>query len=512
MMNCWSRFKQHLSFNYNYKEEDLCNSKLFRIDTEPFRIMSEELEKSHFYNDSLMGVADFDIVSSLKVGLKPHNNDKYSRMLLHTWSLRLNKIDATNVKVLSVMHIRLQKISKILLTLSASSNSIKGYRNNGTLSSSAHPIISECLKDWSDGSTFNLSAIYKDETALTKLYTDKTLIEEDASTELQIVKQQFKHHYQQLKDRQHDVLKMHGANISKIKRCIKYLYQVRKDLCIHNYYISSQFILLRDWMGKIAATASTLTDGKDEAQAFLTFDKPHDDHPVGLLFENDLQLQQLHRQWQQAYRKGINSCANFQRQVQIILTQSLLKLDSSISNSRRQESLKCTICLSMYSEPITLSSCQHTFCRDCLQRMFCSACYQYRQKLLNRLSMRLSHYMYYNNNRTLSMPLINCHCSCIDTRTGDIIPLYQREKNRTRCPLCRSSFKPEDCILDTNLAKYIQRHHLREHENNDTLSLQNKMKRETQSLAKDNKEKVEARNSYNTNKVSNQLLGVLTRY
>lgn len=115
------------------------------------------------------------------------------------------------------------------------------------------------------------------------------------------------------------------------------------------------------------------------------------------------------------------------------------------SNSPKREDFTCAVCLSILHEPTTLESCHHTFCRSCVQHMYCGHCHRYRTKTINRISENLFLLL-------KPSPAVYCTCQSIDSVTGELTVRNQRE---SFCPLCRTAFKPEQCTVDIALEKFI---------------------------------------------------------
>ncbi|OBZ88796.1 hypothetical protein A0J61_03152 [Choanephora cucurbitarum] len=88
----------------------------------------------------------------------------------------------------------------------------------------------------------------------------------------------------------------------------------------------------------------------------------------------------------------------------------------------------CTICLDMLQEPVTLS-CDHTFCRACLQRYFCKPCER----------KRPSESFFSSARRT-----VYCECYALDA--------WDR---KAACPLCRHPFATSTCRFDADLSRYL---------------------------------------------------------
>jgi hypothetical protein len=94
-----------------------------------------------------------------------------------------------------------------------------------------------------------------------------------------------------------------------------------------------------------------------------------------------------------------------------------------------RDTLTCAVCLGLLQQPTVLSVCGHTFCRGCVQRLFCAKCYRSRRnrRVLQRLSESL---------RRQCVPVIYCLC---DT------------EKKGACPLCRALFGGSDCVKDEAL-------------------------------------------------------------
>lgn len=115
------------------------------------------------------------------------------------------------------------------------------------------------------------------------------------------------------------------------------------------------------------------------------------------------------------------------------------------SSTPDREDFTCAVCLSILHKPTTLEACNHTFCRSCVQHLYCAHCHRYRAKTMNRISENLFLLL-------KPLPAVYCTCQSIDSVTGE---LSLKNQHEGACPLCRTAFKPEQCNTDIALEKFI---------------------------------------------------------
>lgn len=116
---------------------------------------------------------------------------------------------------------------------------------------------------------------------------------------------------------------------------------------------------------------------------------------------------------------------------------SLLKKSTPV-----RQDFTCAVCLCIWHEPTTLQ-CNHTFCRNCVQHMVCASCHKFRRKTVNRISEGLVHWI-------KPSPAVYCTCQTFN-HLGQMTPVHKEGT----CPLCRTLFKPSDCVVDEELSKFI---------------------------------------------------------
>lgn len=176
---------------------------------------------------------------------------------------------------------------------------------------------------------------------------------------------------------------------SELLKCIQQVWQWEHDLLLYQHYMDSQMAILWD---QTAALKPTLR------QTCLT-------------------------RWNRRYQYFLDNIQALEKRVKMLLEH----------NSPSSDDFSCAICLSVLTEPVTLSRCLHTFCRSCLQRLYCncstpgcpSSCHRKRGPKYDRTWV------------------IGCHCPsrCFTTRHA--------------CPLCRTPFSLRDCRLDIALDNFI---------------------------------------------------------
>lgn len=151
------------------------------------------------------------------------------------------------------------------------------------------------------------------------------------------------------------------------------------------------------------------------------------------------------------------------------------------SSTPDKEDFTCAVCLSILHEPTTLEPCHHTFCKSCVQHLYCARCHRYREKTMNRISENLFLLL-------KPLPAIYCTCQSIDSVTGE---LSLKNQHEGACPLCRTGFKPDQCTIDVVLEKFIslhfpkRKHNDDEQQNNKGEKKKNKERRKNRSAEQD---------------------------
>lgn len=206
----------------------------------------------------------------------------------------------------------------------------------------------------------------------------------------------------------------------RLRQCMLQIHQFEQDLILYHHYITSQFSILWD-LGNISLGSSP-TSPSNQQQNGKEGTEPT------LIQVLKIKLDQKMNQQLKAYQE-LES--NFR---------SMLN-----SSTPDREDFTCAVCLSILNEPTTLSGCHHTFCRSCIQHMFCAFCHKNREKTFNRISENLGSLL------MKPLPAVYCTCHIIDSTTGEVVL-----KNAERaCPLCRTAFKPNQCTTDVALDKFI---------------------------------------------------------
>jgi hypothetical protein len=140
--------------------------------------------------------------------------------------------------------------------------------------------------------------------------------------------------------------------------------------------------------------------------------------------------------WQQQYNYQIKPYQDLEADFKKVLK----------SNTPNREDFTCAVCLSILHEPITLPGCKHTFCKSCIQQMYCAYCHRHRTKTVSRISENLGILL-------LKPPaVVQCTCQIIDPLSGEPV---LKNQHKAKCPLCRSVFKPNQCSVDVALEQFI---------------------------------------------------------
>ncbi|KAI8875222.1 hypothetical protein K501DRAFT_280578 [Backusella circina FSU 941] len=195
------------------------------------------------------------------------------------------------------------------------------------------------------------------------------------------------------------------ANTSntKINEFMHQIIQLQRDLYLFHSFVTTQFDMLWE-LGDLSLQHPLLLD-----------------HAV---LDSNL-LEAIKSAWQKKYAKNINKFQKLEDQLKTLLKQS----------SPSPNDFKCAVCLSILDDPITLSGCYHTFCRDCIQHIYCATCHKN-----------------HRHDSYKATTAVVCTCQRIHSLTGE--PTTE-EKPIVRCPLCRTEFKPTDCQHDKALSKFI---------------------------------------------------------
>ena len=157
-----------------------------------------------------------------------------------------------------------------------------------------------------------------------------------------------------------------------------------------------------------------------------------------------------------------------------------------------KEDFTCAICLSVLSEPVTIAPCLHTFCRPCIQRLYCTCTLSSCSSPCHKASCRQRPEQYYpnnnnNNNNTTTFSLLKgkrtqpqqqkrlslrhgfpqkrhssilyckkkqklLSCQCYRNEL-DTLPFLPTQHHA--CPLCRSAFTLKDCTINAALDNFI---------------------------------------------------------
>ncbi|KAG2222266.1 hypothetical protein INT45_006945 [Circinella minor] len=187
----------------------------------------------------------------------------------------------------------------------------------------------------------------------------------------------------------------------------------------------------------------------------------------------------LQTRWKRRYNQCINITQTLEDRMKTLLEQS----------SPAREDFICAICLSVLSEPVTITSCLHTFCRPCIQHFYCtctlsscpSTCHKasrrqrpeqyyefsntsttlkgkHHQQQQKRLLSRRIYSTYFPHKRHSSIlyskkkqKLLACQCYPSD-ELEDTFPLPTKPHT---CPLCRSLFTLKNCIINVALDNFI---------------------------------------------------------
>lgn len=193
------------------------------------------------------------------------------------------------------------------------------------------------------------------------------------------------------------------------------MYHLQHDFSLHHRYLTSQFSLLWD-LGSVFL--NTLIDSEQEPTLY----------------------EAIKTKWKHQYHHHLTSYQDLENKFKETLE----------ANVARREDFTCAICLSVLCEPVTLSSCHHTFCKSCIQQLYCTRCHHRRSRTMNRISQNLGSII------SKTSPVVHCTCHIIDRTSGE--PTLLRKQHKAACPLCRIDFDSDQCTEDLILGKFIYKH------------------------------------------------------
>ncbi|KAI8138005.1 hypothetical protein BJV82DRAFT_674137 [Fennellomyces sp. T-0311] len=147
----------------------------------------------------------------------------------------------------------------------------------------------------------------------------------------------------------------------------------------------------------------------------------------------------LQTRWDRRYKQCLATSQALQDKIKTLLEQS----------SPSRDDFTCAICLSVLSEPVTIGSCLHTFCRPCIQHLYCTCTSTSCSSPCHRATRRQEQRRYRRRHSSLSyskkkQKLLSCQCYR-DT------PLPKQHS----CPLCRTHFTLQDCTMNIALDNFI---------------------------------------------------------
>ncbi|KAI9496556.1 hypothetical protein BDB00DRAFT_124407 [Zychaea mexicana] len=202
-----------------------------------------------------------------------------------------------------------------------------------------------------------------------------------------------------------------------LSQCIQRICQWEHDLFLYKQYFESQMTILKD------------ASHSYEAAQYL-----------------------LQTRWDRRYNQCMSTSQALEDRMKTLLEQS----------SPSRDDFTCAICLAVLSEPVTIGTCLHTFCRSCIQQIYCtctlascsSPCHRAtrRQKSLSQRRQRRQQQHRYKHPSTSSskkrqkLPA----CQCYNDESSSI-PLPKHHS----CPLCRSPFTLKDCAVNVALDNFI---------------------------------------------------------
>ncbi|KAI7886115.1 hypothetical protein K492DRAFT_190338 [Lichtheimia hyalospora FSU 10163] len=184
----------------------------------------------------------------------------------------------------------------------------------------------------------------------------------------------------------------------ELKRCIQLVCQWEHDLFLFQQYLDQQMLIL--------------------------WDVAHHQPSI---------LHLLQSRWHRRY----NQCT---QGAQALQDRTLLE-----KSAPSREDFTCAICLCVLSEPVTLAKCLHTFCRSCLQRLYCACTSPYCNSPCHYTSRHYRKQRHRQSSISYSkkkQKLLACQCNFI-------MPVQHA------CPLCRSPFTVQDCTMNVALDNFI---------------------------------------------------------
>ncbi|KAI9246223.1 hypothetical protein BDA99DRAFT_576636 [Phascolomyces articulosus] len=199
----------------------------------------------------------------------------------------------------------------------------------------------------------------------------------------------------------------------------------------------------------------------------------------------------LQTRWNRRYNQCINTSQALEDRIKTLLEQS----------SPAREDFTCAICLSVLSEPVTIAPCLHTFCRPCIQHLYCTCTLASCSSPCHRASRRQRPEQYYysslrpsknmsrrssqhqpssfqqqqqqrdgSSNNSLRRGYSNYRpikrhssisysrkkqkllaCQCYPNNNHDLLSSPKHHS----CPLCRSPFTIKDCTINVALDNFI---------------------------------------------------------
>ncbi|KAI8072078.1 hypothetical protein BDF21DRAFT_495671 [Thamnidium elegans] len=367
------------------------------------------LKESIIYNQHLVRI---DKLEKAYTRLLTSNKKSYWKSMdpfIQIWYHELDRVCQHSQNTLILLKAQLEELSH---SLCAISSPLKN-RDRQSLRR-AQQFITTCLKEWDSRTTRTSSSIQLNSQSLIigsslisnqSLFSETTLLHENDS-ELQ--DSRFQLYYKDMEGRIQQELESNKNN-PRLRQCISQVYRLEQDIYLYHHYITSQFSILWD-LGSISL--GSLPD-----------------------LEEPSLYQVMKMKWEQKYNMQIKPLQTLEESFKTVLK----------SNTPNREDFTCAVCLCILHEPTTLAACHHTFCRSCIQHLYCAHCHRYRTKTINRISENLLVLV-------KPLPAVYCTCQSIDSVTGELTLKNQHEG---ACPLCRTAFKPQMCTADVPLEKFI---------------------------------------------------------
>ncbi|KAG2205638.1 hypothetical protein INT47_007994 [Mucor saturninus] len=354
-------------------------------------------------------------------------NKSYWKLMdpfIQIWYTELDRVCQQSQIALANLKHQLDDLSTILCAISSPLKN----RDRESLRKTQQ-FINTCLNEWDlhpsrTTSTINnytsksmiVGSCFSDNT----LFSETTLLHENNS---EIQDSRFKIYCQGLDSRFQKEIESNKSN-PRLRQCIRQVYSLEQDLYLYHHYITSQFSILWD-LGSISL--SSLPEVEEPSL-----------------------YQVMKMRWDQRYNMQLQPYQLLETKFKSILKSSTPDI----------EDFTCAVCLSILHEPTTLETCHHTFCRSCVQHLYCGHCHRHRAKTMNRISENLLLLL-------KPTPAVYCTCQTIDSITGE---LSLKNQHESACPLCRTAFKPGQCNIDVELEKFISLYFpKRKHDDDDQL-------------------------------------------